>query len=289
MPDRLQVKRGLREALPETALEGEILLCTDTKELFVGINGRVEPIKIESDSYLTSSIPVPQDIGGIKKGKIFDKTLISDVLLELLYPYTPPDIALTTNQSNLIESGLKLNNTTCTIKILKRMYNIETVSLYKSGRLLQTWGNIPSTFTTPVTLTYSDSALLSTDTTYSVQVTDEKQSASKSTIISFELPVFLGACADTVPTSTEINRALKSIKNKASLSNLFTTNNQRMLFVYPYSWGELASIKDTNQFDITNTFSKQIIMHSTSAGSNKYYAYTSNITTVKSFKVNFNF
>lgn len=289
MPDRLQVKRGLKEMLPDSALEGEILLCTDTRELFVGIDGKVEPIKIESDAFLTSSIPVPQDIGGIKKGRVFDKALISDVLLDLLYPYTPPDITLTTNQASLIEAGTKLNNTTCTIKILKRMYDIKNVSLYKAERLLQTWSNVNANYTTPVTLIYSDSASLSSDTTYSVEVTDEKDFSTKSVLIDFELPVFLGVCQDITPTSTEINKAAKSIKRKTSLSNLFTTNNQRMLFVYPYEWGALSSIKDANQFNITNTFSKQIIAHSTSAGSNKYYAYTSNITTVQSFKVNFNF
>lgn len=289
MPDRLQVKRGLKEALPATALEGEILLCTDTRELFVGVNGKVEPIKIESDTFITSDIPVPQDIGGIKKGRTFDKTLISDVLLDLIYPYTPPDITITTNQSSLIEAGIILNNTTCTIKILKRMYNVKSVNLYKAGRLLQTWSNVPTNYTTPVTLTYSDSAALSTDTTYTVEVTDEKQLSSKSALIDFELPVYLGICANTMPLSSEINNASKSIKHKASLSNLFTTNNQRMLFVYPYEWGALQTIKDVNQFDITNTFSKQVITHNTSAGNNKYYAYTSNITTVKNFKVNFNF
>lgn len=289
MPDKMQIKRGLKAELPTIALDGELLFCTDTKELYVGTNGTVEPIKIELDTSITSDIPVPQDIGGIKKGRTFNKVLISDVLLELIYPYTSPDIVITTNQASLIEAGTKLANTTCTVKILKRMYNVKSVNLYKADRLLQAWSSVSTNYLTPVTLTYSDSISLSADTTYLVEVTDEKQTTSQSITIDFELPVFIGVCDNIMPSATEINGASKSIKRKASLSQTYTTNNQRMMFVYPYEWGALQTIKDINQFDITNTFSRQIVTHTTLAGANKYYAYTSNITTVKNFKVTFNF
>lgn len=289
MPDIMQIKRGLKAELPEAALDGELLFCTDTKELYVGANGTVEPVKIELDTSITSDIPVPYDIGGIKKGRTFDKALISDVLLELIYPYTSPSVTLTTNQASLIEAGIRLANTACTIKILKRMYDVRSVNLYKAGKLLQSWGNVSTNYLTPVTLIYSDTATLTTDTTYLVEVTDDKQTVSESVTIDFELPTFIGICDNIMPSETEINSASRSIKRKASLAQIFTTKNQRMMFVYPYEWGALQTIKDINQFDITNTFTKQVITHSTLAGANKYYAYVSNITTVTNFKVAFNF
>lgn len=42
---RIQIRRGLKANLPTTALNGELLLATDTKELFKGTGTSVEPIK----------------------------------------------------------------------------------------------------------------------------------------------------------------------------------------------------------------------------------------------------
>ena len=289
MPDILQIKRGLKEHLPQTAREGELLLCTDTKELFVGINGVTESIALESNSFINSDIPVPVTIGGIEKGTTFKEAPLIDVVMQLIYPYTPPLVSFSSNQSNLVEAGTRLTGTTCTAKITKRMYDTLIVKLYKGDRVVQTWNNVTTSFDTPTTLAYSDGAVLTTDTTYKLEVQDEKKMTNTSFTIKFELPTFVGACANIEPSASEINSALKSIKKKGSFSHNFTTNNKRMMLIYPESWGSLANIKDVNQFDITNTFKKQVINHITVAGSNKYIAYVSNLTTVNNFKVNFNF
>lgn len=290
MPDRLQLKRGPKAMLPSEALDGELLFCTDTKELYVGVEGGVEPIVMESANVLTSDIPVPATIGGIQKGTTFKDMPLVDVILNLLYPYAAPEIKLTINQANLIESGLSLNGTVCTIKVKKAMYPIQKILLYKNDMLLQTWNSIPeSDFATYLTFLFSDDQAITQQTTYKLAVEDKKQITYASLAIDFELPVYTGSCATLNPTAVEIGQAAKSIKRKANLSCTYTTNNSRMMLIYPRSWGALSYIKDVNQFDITNTFTQQIIQHTTQAGSQQYYCYVSNLTTVTNFKVNFNF
>lgn len=289
MSDTLQIRRGLKEHLPQEAREGELLLCTDTKELYVGVNGSVENVAMQSDIVIDTDIPLPATIGGLQKGTVLKNAPIQEVLMQLLYPYTSPLINLTTNQPNLNESGLTLTNTTFVAKLTRRMHPILSAKLSKNGKLLQEWSSILSDFETPATLIYSDNVPLITNTLYELEVQDEKQITKSTLAINFELPVFIGICSGATPGTSEIGNATKSIRSKMSFSHLFTTNNARMMFIYPASWGVLTSIKDVNLFDITNSFTRSEISYATGAGINTYYAYVSNLTTVKNFKVSFNY
>ena len=289
MPDKVQIKRGLKAELPQEASEGELLLCTDTRELYAGINGKVQTIAFDSNSYLTSKIPVPETIGGIKKGTTFDNVHLLEVVKQLIYPYTPPLVSFTSNKPSLVEDGTEISGLKCLIKITKRMYDVVSLKLYKDNDLIRKWEDIYTDFETPSNYIYDEKTIILKDTTYKLTVTDEEASTNYYFKLDFISPVYTGVCQNKTPTTEEINQSNKMLMNKGNFTVSFTTNNQRMLLVYPQEWGDIKTIKDVNQFDITNSFSKQTIRYETQAGIKNYFALTSNLTTVKDFKVTFNF
>lgn len=289
MPDLVQIKRGLSADLPEEVYDGELLLCTDTKELFAGINGKPESLSFDAASYLTSNIPVPVNIGGIKKGETFDNVHLLEIVKRLIYPYTSPKITFSSNQPTLVEKGTQVASLNLSIKVEKIMYDIKSVQLYKNDQLLKTWTNVKPNFNEPVNISYNETNALSENTTYKIQVEDEEETTQHSFKISFILPVFTGFCKNRVPETTDLQQANKILIKQSSFSAIFNTSGQRMMICYPQEWGELKNIKDVNQFDITNTFEKQTMSHTIASDSYNYYVYTSNLTSVKNFKVFFNF
>ncbi len=73
MSGNLQFRRGLKSALPTSALSGMPLWCTDTKELFIGTGSGVEKIGKSEDA--DNSISNGQDDQGNVISTTYEKIL----------------------------------------------------------------------------------------------------------------------------------------------------------------------------------------------------------------------
>ena len=63
-----------------------------------------------------------------------------------------------------------------------------------------------------------------------------------------------------------------------------------MVFAYDASYGNLKSIIDPNNFNVTDTFTKSEVNITTLDGaSTKYYVYKNSASTVSAFTMKFNF
>jgi hypothetical protein len=82
----------------------------------------------------------------------------------------------------------------------------------------------------------------------------------------------------------------KKAEAKGNKTHTYNTNNQRMVFAYPASYGLLTSILDLNGFEQIKAFEKKSITISTTDGSNvEYYVYMNNANTNSNFKMTYKF
>jgi hypothetical protein len=93
---------------------------------------------------------------------------------------------------------------------------------------------------------------------------------------------------DKVLNNATITSLGKKIQGRATTTNLFTTNNERMVIAYPKSYGTLSKILDANSFDVTGTFSlNEVLITGLDGTTQSYYVYVNSASTVSNFKMTF--
>lgn len=132
-----------------------------------------------------------------------------------------------------------------------------------------TWTTKESTdVITPKTVSINDEDLdpsvtsksysnISSNITYTVKVSNAYETVSGSTSLRFVNPNYFGivdssseVTSETILTFPELIRGSKSYTGTATL------NNQRTVYAYPKSFGALTSIKDSNNFDYINSYTR---------------------------------
>ena len=82
----------------------------------------------------------------------------------------------------------------------------------------------------------------------------------------------------------------KKIESKGNKSIAYTTNNERMVFAYPSSYGTIKSIIDPNNFDVTASFVRSTINITGLDGTaQSYYVYVNSASTQSNFTMKFNY
>ena len=123
---------------------------------------------------------------------------------------------------------------------------------------------------------------ISTNTTYTVKVSNGYETANGSTTLRFVNPNYFGVVdatgevtADTILAFAELIRGSKSYTGTTSL------NNQRTVYAYPKSFGALTSIKDSNNFDYINSYTRSEL----EINNETYYVYVlTSPTSITTFK-----
>ena len=228
-----------------------------------------------------NSDPLINDIGGIKAAEHangFNNVQISDLLTELLYPYTVPIInSVTLNPgAGVKKKGVSVTLKSVSAKITKKSKAISSVDLYKGSTLLKsiTDANITSSGTTVTFSDLNDVLDGITNTTYTVKVSEENGTidvASKSATYTFVDPYYQGVISkDDVVNEALIIGLTEKVEAKGNKSYTYTTTTEQCsVIAYPASYGVLKEIKDPNGF--TQTWTK----HEISVNGVAYYVYVS--------------
>ena len=123
---------------------------------------------------------------------------------------------------------------------------------------------------------------ISTNTTYTVKVSNGYETVSGSTSVRFVNPNYFGVIdatnevtEDIILGYTELIRGSKSYTGTTSL------NNQRTVYAYPKSFGALTSIKDANNFDYLGSYTRSEL----EINNETYYVYVlTSPTSITTFK-----
>jgi hypothetical protein len=133
----------------------------------------------------------------------------------------------------------------------------------------------------------------STNKQLTVKVTDNSGNAITKTTntFTFVYPYYYGVCDEGTTINGDLIKSLtKSVEIKGTKAITYTTNNQRMIFAYPKSYGVITKILDPNSFDVTSTFTmSQITIIGLDGTGQSYYVYVNNPSTVSNFNMKFSY
>ena len=207
---------------------------------------------------------------------------------KMLHAYVAPTVtaSMVPKNGGTVEIGTTEQVTAVTVNITLGSASITKIEVLDGSEVIGTLtegikgGANTVTLTKPLTVT--------TNKQLSVKVTDSDSKAvtAKTGAFNFVSPYYYGSIAAGATATEEIIKAAtKSVTAKGNKTFTYTCNNQRMLFAYPKSYGNLGKILDANSFDVTGTFVKSEVTVDGVA----YYAYVNDPSTVASFKMTFNY
>ena len=120
------------------------------------------------------------------------------------------------------------------------------------------------------------------NTTYTVKATKNGVTVQGSTRVTFVNPSYFGAVdADFTPTENAIKALAKSIKSTKSYIGSVSLENQKTCYAYPKSMGALTAIKDANNFEYLQSYTRSEV----TVWNETYYVYVlTDPVTIDSFK-----
>jgi hypothetical protein len=262
-------------------------------KLTQGNNVKIENNTISADILYTNEDALLNDIGGIKASEHttgFNNVPVTDLLTELLYPYTKPVInSFSLNPAaGVKEMNVELNVTSATTKITKKSKAIESVSLYKNDTLLETKNPEITSAGTTVTFSINEKLDGSTNTSYQVKVTEKNGStiSSNEQTYTFVYPYYYGVISkDMVKSITTdlITGLTKDVKAKGTKTYTYTTSSEQCaLIAYPADYGDLI-VKDQNGFS-QDWDNQEVYINSI-----KYYVCTSDPAAATDFRYTFSY
>lgn len=251
--------------------------------------------EIGAKTTYSNSEPLLSNIGGIQASEHtngFDNVPITDLITELLYPYTEPVInSFTLNPgAGVKEKNVALEVKTASVKVTKKSKAIESVSLYKGSSLVETKNDEIASTGTTLTFTINETLDGSANTTYQVRVAEKNgKTKTSDATYSFVYPYFYGIISGGASVDSDTILAFtKSVRAKGSHSYSYTTNNQCPVIAYPKEYGDLKSIVDPNNF--TQNWTKTVVNvnNGTTIKGIDYYVYVGGASTATAaYKFNY--
>lgn len=198
--------------------------------------------------------------GGLAKGTDLTDKTIKEVLKAMTVTYILPNCTVVfSNTNSLIKKSTSINVTVTSKSFVKGTNNISKIEFYKGNTLANT-----QTYTTNTNYTYTINDI-NTDTTLKVRIydTEDKYKDVSTKSYKFVYPSYKAIVSvSSIPSASELATLIATTNNEFLLDKKdytwsgLTMTNKRACYAYPKSYGALSSIKDQNNFDNTETFTK---------------------------------
>ena len=247
----------------------------------------------EAREVFSTEILTVNALGGIAAGADLNGMTVREILAKLLYPYVAPTITATgTPNGGVYEKGDDKEITNVRAVVTKKSEAITKVEVFngsvslgiKEGDEVKAGG----TFNFPVTV-----SVPSTNVVLTAKVTDaaNKTYTANTGAFNFVYPYYVGIVAEDAVIDEALVKGLeKKVEVKGSKTIAYTCDNQKMVFAYPKAYGNLKSVIDPNNFDVTGTFTKQEVSITGLDGTAQaYYVYVNGASTVSNFNMKFNY
>lgn len=235
-------------------------------------------------------------LGGISAGENLNGLTIKEIISKLLFPYVAPAVSASlihTPSGSVFEMGQVVTVERITGTVTKKSEFITKVQFWDGNTVLETItngvggsGSHSHLLDTPIQITSNTN---NTRFRFSATDTTGKTYYANTKSFTFYYPYYLGTITeDKVLNNATITSLDKKIQGRATTTNSFTTNNERMVIAYPKSYGVLSKILDANNFDVTGTFTQnEVLVTGLDGTTQSYYVYVNNASTVTNFKMTF--
>lgn len=213
----------------------------------------------ETETTFTSNVTV----GGVDANTTFNAgTSIESIIKQMLIKYFAPEVSLSLNPSTSpVIEGNTIASVDLTAVATKRSEDITSVKFFVGSTMVDEITTAVASGGT-FTYTYTPTNPIDDTTTFKAVVSDSQSDIEASKTITFVKASYFGTVADTVtnPTASDIT----ALGEVALTSKSYTRENISMaygkiLFAYPTSYGDLASIKDGNNFEYINSYTKSVV------------------------------
>ena len=229
-------------------------------------------------STLSNDITSNVEVGGVPSGTNFvEGTNLEDIIKKILVKYLPPTATFTITPSNTLKLfGDTITSETMKVVVTKKSNDITEIAFKADSTVLNsiTSGvNNGGTFS----YKYTPSTPISNTVTLSVDVKDGERTVTKSIKITFCYPTYYGTVADSVAsmTASDIQGLDKrvAVNNKAMTWSGISMDYGKLCYAYPKSFGALTSIKDANNVDYINSYTRTEVTLTENGNSVVYYCY----------------
>ena len=246
----------------------------------------------------TNATPIVSAHGGVAVGDTFNNVPISKVLDKILYPYVAPVVSASAAPSNggTFEIGVGTTVTSVTANVTKKARSITKVEVFGSDSataLATKTEGVANGGSFSLAFSKVLKAAAANGTRFTVKVTDSDNKVTSANTGTFSLvyPFYQGVVAAGATVDAAAVKALtKKVETKGNKKWAYTAANQKMVFAYPASYGNLTKIFDANNFDVTGTFTKSTVNVSCADGTSvAYNVYVNSASTVSGFNMDFRF
>ena len=239
----------------------------------------------------TNSTPVVQAHGGIAAGETFDEVPITEMLTKILYPWVAPTVtASITAPSNggVKEKGDTQNVTNIRVNVTKKSSNITKVEVFDGASSL---GSKTDSVANGGQFDFTVSVAVNENKGFQAKVTDAagKTTTANTGSFTFVYPYYYGTVASAAAANEATIKGLtKQVVTKGNKTYSFNLNNNCACFAYPASYGDLKSIKDPNNFEVLDTFTKSTVQITGLDGTPQTYnVYVNSAATASGFAFTF--
>lgn len=185
-------------------------------------------------------------------------------------------ISLTLSPSNLIyNNGETVNGVMLNATITKGTNQPTEIKYYKNSTLINT-----KSTGVGLTETFLDGNIINSNTEYYVTFNDGKTiTQSNKVTINFINDFLHGSINGNDTINESLIKSLTPVKVlKDNLTGIYSPNDQKVLFSYPTSYGDLTSIFDSEDYDVINAFTKSTVNLTLNSVQVSYNVYVSNDT-----------
>lgn len=210
---------------------------------------------------LTQDITSSVTVGAANSGTLFKQGMtFTEFAKKILLKVIPPTITFTTTASLLNQEGTTLSNVDIKVNISNLGLNYTTldkIEFISQGQVLDTQNYQAGT--TQYTYTV---ASISQTSTYIARVyytdVDGQHYVYKQLDFKFVYESYYGLIDATTAVTDAIvaNLNLVLLENHNYTYNNINANDERFVFAYPKSYGDLTSIKDANNFEYIDSYTK---------------------------------
>ena len=242
--------------IKSTTYEGMLCYCVESSTLYIfNKDGEFEPLN--NGATTAENVTYQND----DYASLTNVKLALDQLIEDVY-YVNPEITSFTATPNggVFEIGETITSP------------ITFDWTYNKNISTQSLTDCTLTDNTDRTSTYNSD--ITSDKTFTLTASDGKENVTKSISYTFVNPYYTGVLyTDTdTPTEADITALTKKVEVQGNKTITYTTSQSYMVFAYPSSYGAISSIRDQNGFNVTDSFTQNIL----TVNSVEYYVYVSN-------------
>ena len=233
----------------ETALLKKFGISPDNKLLWDN-----KPIGSGSDDN-TADWTTNVSVGSLNSGVDLSGMSALEILKKMTRKYTNANATVVWSESDtLFEVGSNLNIDVSVSNFVAGDYAPSKVALYRGTTLLEEK-------TASGTVTFSTVNNITTDTTFTVKLTDANNVVTSISTKTYEfISASYTGLVSAIPTvSADITALTKLVRKKAPYTNTYAPSNEYIVFCYPQSYGNITSILDGNGFENLSEYAKTTI------------------------------